>query len=80
MVKKNGLCLGRTLWEGSGEPSWRVVRGEAEQGWERENGHAKISAKCSQCLERSEGLPEAGFRRQIESKADCKYSHCASAA
>lgn len=32
------------------------------------------------CLGRSGGPPEAGFRMQIKIKADCKCTHCASAA
>lgn len=45
--QEGGLWLWGTFWEGGGVPSWRVAKGKAEQGWERENGGAKISAKCS---------------------------------
>lgn len=45
--QEGGLQSRGTLWESGGVPSWRVAKGKAEQGWERENGHAKISAKCS---------------------------------
>lgn len=33
-------------WESTGGPSQRVEKTKAEQGWERENGGAKISVRC----------------------------------
>lgn len=46
---RNGCCLLRPWgipWESAVGPRQRVGKAEAEQGWERENDGAKISARC----------------------------------